>query len=117
MVSAFHVQLIKAHKQYRETFAANYSIAQTLAMEPRVRNAPTDARPIAGSHRCRELPRQGALLGPAGLGGLGGLCWGRSWLAGCALPGRGAQRRLKAPRVGEAAETLTDGLGEVLTRD
>lgn len=51
---------------------ANYSIAQILAMEPRVRNSPADVHPIDGSHRCLEPMRRGVFPGLAGLGGLGG---------------------------------------------
>lgn len=51
---------------------ANYSIAQILAMEPRVRNSPADVHPVDGSRRCLEPLRRGVFPGPAGRGWLGG---------------------------------------------
>lgn len=64
---------------------ANYSIAQILAMEPRVRNSPADVHPIDGSHRCLEPMRRGVFPGLAGLGGLGGA------VSGMELAGGGAR--------------------------
>lgn len=51
---------------------ANYSIAQILAMEPRVRHSPTVVHPVDGSRRCLEPLWWGAIPGLAGLGWLQG---------------------------------------------